>query len=75
MKKLLLLGIISTAFLSCTTDDAETGKSAANRTGIQANGPGDSPIIVPPPPIKKQSVVSKGPGDATIPVPPPPKPK
>ena len=72
MKKLLLFGcvaIFSITFFSCTTDD---NHETANM-GTSLAGPGDQPIIVPPPPTKKQAKVVEGPGDEPINVPPPKK--
>jgi hypothetical protein len=69
-----LLGIISSAFFSCTTDDdAETEKSAIAGTEMQSivEGPGDDPMPITPPPTKKQ-IIASGPGDQPIIVPPPP---
>jgi hypothetical protein len=54
MKKLLILGafaLLSTTLFSCTADETEDVK--INKTvPAYADGPGDSPIIVPPPPTK-----------------------
>lgn len=63
MKKvyiLVCLAIASGAFVSCTNDDETSDKKSANEvkkeinpaTPSYADGPGDDPITVPPPPTK-----------------------
>jgi hypothetical protein len=57
MKKLFILGafiLSSTTIFSCTSDDTQEVKTAINpTTPSYADGPGDMPIIVPPPPVTK----------------------
>ena len=64
MKKVFILVclVASGAFVSCTNDDVETSdnKSATEAKEVNptkpsyadAEGPGDDPIKVPPPPVK-----------------------
>ncbi|WP_187356521.1 hypothetical protein [Flavobacterium ajazii] len=52
MKKIFLLGafaLLTTTLFSCTADEYET---EAKDTPTYADGPGDLPIKVPPPPTK-----------------------
>jgi hypothetical protein len=54
MKKLLFLGaiaLISTTIFSCTAEEYET-KAKKEIAPSYADGPGDDPIKVPPPPPK-----------------------
>lgn len=56
MKKLLILGafaLLTTTVISCTSDDFEDTKTK-NKAEVPAyaDGPGDLPITVPPPPTK-----------------------
>ncbi|WP_165606701.1 hypothetical protein [Flavobacterium piscis] len=55
MKKLILLGACAllTTMISCTADDFEDTKTKPEIPAY-ADGPGDSPIVVPPPPPPKQ---------------------
>ncbi|MCP2027794.1 hypothetical protein L1276_002954 [Flavobacterium sp. HSC-32F16] len=58
MKTLYLLGacvLLSTTLFSCTADEfeTETKKKVDIPAGVaQETGPGDDPIVVPPPPKK-----------------------
>jgi hypothetical protein len=55
MKKLLLMGtfaLLSTTLFSCTADDYEDQQNKKVEKPAYADGPGDLPITVPPPPIK-----------------------
>jgi hypothetical protein len=63
MKKLLLMGtfaLLSTTLFSCTADEdtaenksaTEVKKEVIPATPSYADGPGDDPIKVPPPPTK-----------------------
>lgn len=58
MKTLYILGacaLLSTTLFSCTADEfeTETKKKVDIPAGVaQETGPGDEPIIVPPPPKK-----------------------
>jgi hypothetical protein len=52
MKKLILLGACAllTTMISCTSDDFEDAKANVEpAVPTYADGPGDSPIKVPPP--------------------------
>lgn len=54
MKTLYLLGacaLLSTTLFSCTSDEFET-ETKKEIIPSYADGPGDQPIIVPPPPTK-----------------------
>ncbi|CAD0005190.1 hypothetical protein [Flavobacterium salmonis] len=54
MKKLFLLGIfalLTTTLFSCTADEYET-QTKKEIAPTYADGPGDLPIKVPPPPTK-----------------------
>jgi hypothetical protein len=57
MKKLFILGafiLLSTILFSCTSDDYQDAQKEINpATPSYADGPGDLPIIVPPPPVTK----------------------
>ncbi|PWJ98956.1 hypothetical protein BC749_104102 [Flavobacterium araucananum] len=56
MKKLLILGafaLLSTTLFSCTADDYDDVKTTTKPAiPTYADGPGDAPIPVPPPPVK-----------------------
>lgn len=56
MKKIFILGafaLLTTTVISCTSDDFEDTKANIKpEVPAYADGPGDSPIVVPPPPIK-----------------------
>lgn len=61
MKKvyILLCLVACGAFVSCTNDDETSDKKTTNEVKKEispvpsyADGPGDDPIIVPPPPTK-----------------------
>lgn len=56
MKKIFLLGafaLLSLTVLSCTSDDyEEIQKNIIPEQPTYADGPGDLPIKVPPPPTK-----------------------
>lgn len=53
MKKLFILGafvLLSSTVVSCTADDYDEVKKEVKPTvPAYADGPGDSPIVVPPP--------------------------
>ncbi|MFB9108265.1 hypothetical protein [Flavobacterium gyeonganense] len=54
MKTLFLMGafaLLTTTLFSCTADEYET-EAKKEVTPTYADGPGDQPIIVPPPPTK-----------------------
>ncbi|CAD0007005.1 hypothetical protein FLACHUCJ7_03090 [Flavobacterium chungangense] len=54
MKKLFLLGtfaLLTTTLFSCTADEYET-QTKKEIAPTYADGPGDDPIRVPPPPPK-----------------------
>ena len=57
MKKLLLLGafaLLGSTIVSCTAEEMESQTKKEIKKTIQpvADGPGDDPIKVPPPPTK-----------------------
>lgn len=61
MKTIFLLGafaLLSTTLFSCTADEYDNGskneikKTVSPTTPSYADGPGDDPIKVPPPPVK-----------------------
>ncbi|MFH7017590.1 hypothetical protein [Flavobacterium sp. FlaQc-47] len=63
MKKLFILGafaLLSTTLFSCTADEDSSDNNAKTEVKKEvipakpsyADGPGDAPIIVPPPPTK-----------------------
>ncbi|PIF30801.1 hypothetical protein CLU81_1251 [Flavobacterium sp. 9] len=62
MKNLFTMGacaLLSLTIFSCTADEFETGNKdkapevkKASMTDMPPSGPGDDPIIVPPPPKK-----------------------
>lgn len=55
MKKLFILGafaLLSTTLFSCTADENDDIKNTKPAVPAYADGPGDQPIIVPPPPTK-----------------------
>jgi hypothetical protein len=54
MKKIFLLGtfaLLTTTLFSCTADEYET-QAKKEIAPTYADGPGDQPIVVPPPPPK-----------------------
>lgn len=54
MKKLFLLGafaLLTTTMFSCTAEEYET-QAKKEITPTYADGPGDAPVTVPPPPPK-----------------------
>lgn len=57
MKKIFILGafaLLTTTVISCTSDDFEDTKANVKPTvPAYADGPGDQPITVPPPPPVK----------------------
>ncbi|WP_168199986.1 hypothetical protein [Flavobacterium sp. KBS0721] len=58
MKKMFLLSafaLLTSTVISCTSDDFEDTKAnIKTEVPAYADGPGDSPIVVPPPPPPKQ---------------------
>jgi hypothetical protein len=55
MKTLFILGacaLLSLTIFSCTADDYEDQQNKKVEKPAYADGPGDLPITVPPPPVK-----------------------